>query len=82
MAYVYILECKDGSYYTGAALNIEKRLKEHEKGKAAKYTKGRRPLRLLYTEYHSGLNLAYRREKEIQKLPKSRKKELITQNCN
>ena len=77
MPYVYILECKDGSYYTGAASNLEKRLCEHQNGKAAKYTRGRRPVKLLYSEYYPELGAAYRREKEIQNLTKSEKSALV-----
>ena len=50
MNYTYILECKDGTYYTGWTNNLEKRLKDHNDGKGAKYTKARRPVVLIYHE--------------------------------
>ena len=77
MAYVYILQCADGSYYTGATTDLERRFHQHQIGKAAKYTRARGPLSLLYSETHANLNQAYRREKEIQKLSRTQKETLI-----
>ena len=50
MNYTYIVKCKDGSYYTGWTNNLEKRLKDHNRGKGAKYTKPRLPVELVYYE--------------------------------
>lgn len=50
MNYTYILECSDGSFYTGWTNNLEKRINCHNKGKGAKYTRGRLPLKLVYFE--------------------------------
>ena len=50
MNYTYILKCKDGTFYTGWTNNLEKRLKDHNEGKGAKYTKARRPVELVYYE--------------------------------
>ena len=50
MNYTYILKCKDGSFYTGWTNNLEKRIKDHNAGKGAKYTKSRCPVELVYYE--------------------------------
>jgi len=78
MPVVYILECSDGTLYTGAARNLEKRLKQHRKGKAARYTSGRRPVKLVYSEYYKEFNHALRREAEIKKMPRHKKDELVS----
>lgn len=77
MAYVYILQCADGSYYTGATTDLKRRFNEHTTGKAAKYTRGRRPLVLSYFEYHENLNNAYKREKQIQKYTRIQKEKIV-----
>ncbi|MDH5718308.1 MAG: GIY-YIG nuclease family protein [Spirochaetia bacterium] len=77
MFYVYILECKDGTYYTGAAKNLEDRINKHKQGKGAKYTAGRTPLKLVYYEECENISEAYKREKNIQKMTREEKKNLI-----
>ncbi len=77
MAYVYILECADGTYYTGATIDLDRRLKQHQKGIGAKYTRGRRPLKLLCAEHHPSLNLAYQRESEIKSWTRTKKKAMV-----
>ena len=52
MCYVYILKCADNTLYTGWTVDIEKRLKAHNAGKASKYTRGRLPVQLVYLESH------------------------------
>ena len=64
--YVYILECSDGSYYTGITNNIENRLKRHNSGKGSRYTRCRLPVIVLYKEKHNSYKLAFHREKEIK----------------
>ncbi len=71
--YVYIVECADLTLYTGITTNIERRLKEHEAGKGAKYTKGRAPLKLVYKEKCNNRSSASKRELEIKALPKKDK---------
>ena len=61
-AYMYVLECADGSLYTGYTTDIEKRLKTHNAGKGAKYTKSRRPVILVYSEQYETKSEALRRE--------------------
>ncbi|MBN2547211.1 MAG: GIY-YIG nuclease family protein [Spirochaetes bacterium] len=77
MPFVYILECSDGTYYTGSAKDIDNRFQAHQSGKGAKYTRGRLPVKLVYFEKFESMNDAYKREKEIQKLTKSQKKNLF-----
>ena len=66
---VYILECNDGTLYTGWTNDIDKRFKAHDDGKGAKYTKGRRPLKLVYLEELETKSEALKRENEIKKMP-------------
>ncbi|MCL1905961.1 MAG: GIY-YIG nuclease family protein [Clostridiales bacterium] len=73
MYYVYILRCKDGSLYTGATNDVVKRLAAHNLGRGAKYTRGRRPLTLVYTEACNHKGQALRREAEIKKLKRAKK---------
>ncbi|MFV0380175.1 MAG: GIY-YIG nuclease family protein [Anaerorhabdus sp.] len=75
--YVYIILCGDKTYYTGYTDDIEKRLKKHKSNQGAKYTKGRGPLELVYTEQMDTKSSALKREYEIKKLTKSRKEELV-----
>ena len=74
---VYILECGDGSLYTGITNNLETRVQAHEKGVGAKYTKGRAPFTIVYTEECLDRSEATRRELEIKKLSRQEKRELI-----
>ncbi len=79
MYFVYLLKCRDNSYYCGIARDLERRLKEHngiEKG-GAKYTTGRRPVELVYKEEAENLSKALKREIAIKKLPKKEKEKLI-----
>ena len=76
--FVYILECSDHTLYTGYTNDIAKRLNEHNIGKyGAKYTKARRPVKLLYTETHTSKGDALRREIEIKKYTRAQKLLLI-----
>ena len=78
MNYTYVLECKDGTLYTGWTNNLEKRLKDHNEGKGAKYTKSRRPVTLVYHEVFETKEEAMRREYAIKHMTRTRKKELIS----
>lgn len=77
--YTYILECRDGTYYTGWTNNLEKRLKDHNEGKGAKYTKARLPVQLRYYETYETKEEAMRREYAIKQLRKKEKEALWTQ---
>lgn len=75
--YVYILRCNDGTYYTGYTNNIKKRIDNHNNGKGAKYTKGRRPVELIYKEEFLDKSLALKREYRIKQLTRKQKYKLI-----
>lgn len=76
--FVYILECSDGSLYTGITKDVTKRLNEHNTSdKGAKYTKARRPVKLLYKEPSIDRSSASKREYEIKKLTRLKKLQLI-----
>jgi putative endonuclease len=76
--FVYILECSDGSLYTGITKDVSKRLDEHNsKDSGAKYTKARRPVKLVYQESSENRSSASKREYEIKKFTKTKKLQLI-----
>lgn len=75
--FLYILRCKDGSLYTGITTDVEKRLEAHRSGKGAKYTRGRLPLELVYSEECGDHSAALKRELQIKALPREKKLELI-----
>lgn len=75
--YVYILACADGTFYTGWTTHLEQRIKTHNQGKGAKYTRSRLPVRLLYWEEYSDKGDALRREAAIKKMTRKQKEALI-----
>lgn len=76
--FVYILECNDGSLYTGIAKDLQKRLQEHNfSEKGAKYTKARRPVKLVYSEESIDRSSASKREYAIKKLSRLQKLQLL-----
>ena len=77
MNYVYILRCADGSLYTGWTNDLKKRVKTHNAGKGAKYTKTRLPVDLVYYEEYEEKGEALSRELSIKKLKKTAKEKLI-----
>lgn len=77
MNYVYILRCADGSLYTGWTNDLKKRVKTHNAGKGAKYTKTRLPVELVYYEEYEEKGEALSREFSIKKLKKTDKEKLI-----
>lgn len=78
MNYTYILKCKDGSLYTGWTNNLEKRIKDHNAGKGAKYTKSRRPVELVYYETFDTKEEAMKREYAVKQLSRTKKIQLIS----
>ncbi|WDL97280.1 methyltransferase domain-containing protein [Alicyclobacillus sp. ALC3] len=76
-AYVYILRCRDGSFYTGYTTDLERRVRAHQTGRAAKYTRSRRPVELCYVEVCSDKPSAMRREWAIKQLSRMQKEELV-----
>ena len=77
MNFVYILECGDGSLYTGWTTDLERRLARHNAGTGAKYTRSRLPVRLVYSEQLPSKEAALRRELEIKRLDRRGKLALI-----
>lgn len=77
MNYTYILRCSDNSLYTGFTNNIAKRIEVHNSGKGAKYTKGRRPVSLVYFEEFQTKEEALKREYAIKQMTKEEKLKLI-----
>lgn len=75
--YVYILRCADGTLYTGYTDDPERRLRVHNAGKGAKYTRSRRPVELVYRETLEDKSAALRREREIKRLNRAQKLNLI-----
>ena len=77
MNYTYIVKCSDGSLYTGWTNNLEKRIKDHNAGRGAKYTKARRPVVLVYKEEFPTKQEAMKREWEIKRLSRKEKLSMI-----
>ena len=75
--YLYILRCKDDTLYTGITTDVEKRLEAHCSGKGAKYTRGRGPLELVYTEICESHSHALKRELEIKAMTRQQKENWI-----
>jgi len=76
--YCYIVECADGTYYTGWAIDPEKREKLHNRERGAKYTKMRLPVKLVYVEEQPDRVTAMKRERAIKKMTREKKQKLIT----
>jgi len=80
--YVYLLECRDKSLYCGWTTDLEKRVKVHNSGKASKYTRVRRPVRLVFSESAETKSLAMKREFEIKSFSRPKKLFLIKTGKN
>lgn len=76
---VYILECNDGTLYTGWTVNLPRRLATHNAGRGARYTRTRLPVRVVYTEPQPDRPAALRRERALKKLSRAQKLALISQ---
>ncbi|MGC8856241.1 MAG: GIY-YIG nuclease family protein [Anaerolineae bacterium] len=77
--YCYILECADGTYYTGWTTDPQRRLQAHNAGRGARYTRSRRPVRLVYLEPFADRSSAMKRERAIKALSRHDKEQLICQ---
>ena len=75
--YVYILQCADGTLYTGITNNLDRRLKAHNAGTASKYTRTRRPVMMVYQEEEESKGEALRRELQIKAMSRQQKKALL-----
>ncbi len=77
MPYIYIVECADGSLYTGWAVDVERRVKVHNAGRGARYTRVHGPVKLVYAEEQPDRVTAMKRELEIKRWPREKKLKLI-----
>lgn len=75
--YCYILECADGTFYTGWTTDPQRREKQHNAGTGARYTSTRRPVRMIYIEEQNDKISALKRERAIKKLSRDQKKKLM-----
>ena len=66
MAWMYILECRDGTFYVGSTTDLDRRLSQHQQGEGAAYTRRRRPVRLVYSVECPDVRSAYALEKQVQ----------------
>lgn len=82
MHYIYIVECRDKTLYTGYTRDLEKRIKTHNEKKGAKYTRGRTPVVLKYYEEFDNKSDALKRESQIKKLKRAKKEILINKSIN
>ena len=80
--YVYILECRDGTFYTGITDDVPRRVEQHNSGNGAKYTRGRGPVEVRYTENVSTKSEALKRELAIKRLKRNEKFMLIARGLN
>jgi predicted GIY-YIG superfamily endonuclease len=77
--YVYILRCSDGTLYTGVTTDVQRRCRQHNAGTASRYTRSRRPTRLVYQEEQPDRSTALKREAAIKALSRKQKEALIRQ---
>ena len=75
--YVYIVECRNGTYYTGSTNNIENRIKLHNSGHGAKYLRGKLPVKLVYKKEYGYYKNVLHAERNLKKLTRAQKEELI-----
>lgn len=73
MYFVYLLECGDGSIYTGITTDVSRRFAEHKAGKGAFYTRAKKVVRMVYNERHPNRSSALKREIEIKSWPRAKK---------
>ena len=74
---VYLVECSDGSLYTGITVDLDNRIKTHNNGRGARYTRSRLPVKLVWSENHKTESAVRKREAEIKKWPREKKTELV-----
>jgi putative endonuclease len=77
LCFCYMLECSDGTFYTGWTTDPARRLKQHNRGTGARYTRARRPVRLVYVEELPDRGTAMRREAAIKRMHRAQKKRLV-----
>lgn len=77
MHYVYVVECSDGTLYTGYTTDVDRRVGEHNSGEGAKYTRGRTPVSLAHVEEYETRSEAMSREAEVKSMSREEKEELV-----
>ena len=77
MAFTYIIQCSDGSYYVGSTHDLDKRMKQHQSGQGCLYTKNHRPVKLVYKEEYETYQQAFERERQIHGWSRAKKEALI-----
>jgi putative endonuclease len=77
VTFVYIVECTDGTYYTGWTTDLERRVAAHNAGRGSRYTRSRRPVKLVYWEEHPDRGSAQRRELVLKRMHRERKSALV-----
>jgi len=75
--YIYVLKCNDGSFYTGYTTNLEKRVNTHNNGKGAKYTRGRLPVRLVYSKEFPTKSEALKAEYAFKQWSRNKKEQFL-----
>ncbi|MDD5557354.1 MAG: GIY-YIG nuclease family protein [bacterium] len=75
--YLYIIRCRDGTWYSGITNNLDQRIRDHNRGRGCRYTKYRWPVRLVYSESFPDRSSALRREARIQRWSRRRKEEMM-----
>ena len=80
--FTYILECADGSFYTGSTVDLTRRINEHETGLGSNHTRKHCPIKLVYVEQFERIDHAFNREKQIQKWRRDKKLALINGDNN
>ena len=75
--YMYILKCSNGYFYTGSTKNLERRLKQHQNGEGAQFTRNNLPVELVYFEEFERIDKAFYREKQVQRWSKGKKEALV-----
>jgi len=75
--WVYVVECVDGSFYTGYTTDVERRVRQHDRGEGAKYTRGRTPVELVHVEAFDSKSAAMSREYEVKQLSRADKERLV-----
>lgn len=78
---LYILRCRDGSFYTGVTNDIERRFREHEAGRASRFTRTRRPVVLVYQEKCGSRSQALLRECAVKSMSRKAKEDLVGRRC-
>ncbi|WP_115863152.1 GIY-YIG nuclease family protein [Halorussus litoreus] len=80
--WAYVIECADDSFYTGYTTDVERRVREHDRGEGAKYTRGRTPVELVHRERFDSKSAAMSREYEIKQLSRAEKERLVESDEN